>query len=127
MDSGFPFTSKELFLSLACKWLQLEIPDIHTQARELAQHFDTQGTPVMMGGGNLAFTILGIDWNEATGDVKFLILDPHYSGAEDLQVIQSKEVLLEGYRSTACGWRSPSVFSKQSFFNMCLPSRPNMY
>lgn len=106
-------------------------PSTHThtnpQARELAAHFDKEGTPVMMGGGNLAFTILGVDWNEATGDVKFLVLDPHYTGAEDLATIQGKEVALEGYRATACGWRSPAAFSKQSFYNLCLPARPNVY
>jgi len=42
------------------------------------------------GGGVLAHTILGIDWNESTGDVKFLILDPHYTGADDLRIIQDK-------------------------------------
>ena len=42
------------------------------------------------GGGVLAHTILGVDFNDVTGDVKFLILDPHYTGAEDLQVIQDK-------------------------------------
>jgi len=42
------------------------------------------------GGGVLAHTILGVDWNEATGNVKFLILDPHYTGADDLRVIQDK-------------------------------------
>ena len=42
------------------------------------------------GGGVLAHTILGVDWNEATGDVKFLILDPHYTGADDLRIIQDK-------------------------------------
>lgn len=57
-------------------------------------HFETHGTPVMMGGGNLAFTILGIDWNENTGEVKFLILDPHYTGAEDL-----RQVTVERQRS----------------------------
>ncbi len=103
------------------------IPCPTQQARELAEHFDTQGTPVMMGGGNLAFTLLGVDWNEATGEVKFLVLDPHYTGNEDLQTIQGKEVALEGYRATACGWRSPSSFAKQSFYNLCLPQRPNVY
>lgn len=38
----------------------------------------------------LAHTILGIDWNETTGEIKFLILDPHYTGGEDLKVIQDK-------------------------------------
>ena len=42
------------------------------------------------GGGVLAHTILGVDWNEATGYVKFLILDPHYTGADDLRTIQDK-------------------------------------
>jgi len=42
------------------------------------------------GGGVLAHTILGVDWNEATGYVKFLILDPHYTGTEDLRIIQDK-------------------------------------
>lgn len=43
-----------------------------------------------LGGGVLAHTILGVAWNEITGHVKFLILDPHYTGAEDLHVILEK-------------------------------------
>lgn len=43
-----------------------------------------------LGGGVLAHTILGVAWNETTGQIKFLILDPHYTGAEDLQVILDK-------------------------------------
>ena len=75
----------------------------------------------MIGGGVLAYTLLGVDWNEATGlnslffflsfsfshsfflsfihffflpfylgDVKFLILDPHYVGADDPATIINK-------------------------------------
>ena len=44
----------------------------------------------LTGGGVLAHTILGVDFNEVTGDVRFLILDPHYTGAEDLKVILDK-------------------------------------
>jgi hypothetical protein len=44
----------------------------------------------LLGGGVLAQTILGVDWNEVTGDIKYLILDPHYTGGEDLKVIQDK-------------------------------------
>jgi hypothetical protein len=54
--------------------------DIPSHARELAQHFRTQGTPVMIGGGVLAYTLLGVHFNEQTGDCAFLILDPHYTG-----------------------------------------------
>lgn len=48
------------------------------------------------GGGVLAHTILGVNWSETTGEIKFLILDPHYKGAEDLQTIVEK-VLSEMY------------------------------
>ena len=44
----------------------------------------------LAGGGVLAHTILGVDFNDVTGDVKFLILDPHFTGADDLRVIQDK-------------------------------------
>jgi len=45
----------------------------------------------MIGGGVLAYTLLGIDFNERTGDCAFLILDPHYTGPEDLKRIHSGE------------------------------------
>lgn len=54
--------------------------EIPNKARALAQHFATQGTPVMIGGGVLAYTLLGVCFNEDTGEAAFLILDPHYTG-----------------------------------------------
>ena len=44
------------------------------------------------GGGVLAHTILGVDFDDVTGDVKFLILDPHYTGSEDIKVILDKVI-----------------------------------
>ncbi|XP_012268207.2 ufm1-specific protease 2 [Athalia rosae] len=85
-------------------------------ASSLAYHFQTQGTPVMIGGGVLAHTILGVDYNESSGDVKFLILDPHYTGVENLTTIINK-----GW----CGWKSPEFWKKDAFYNMCLPLRPH--
>jgi len=46
--------------------------------------------PPVLGGGVLAHTILGVAWNEVTGHIKYLILDPHYTGGEDLHVILEK-------------------------------------
>ena len=43
----------------------------------------------MIGGGVLAYTLLGVDFNESTGQCAFLILDPHYTGADDLKRVQS--------------------------------------
>jgi hypothetical protein len=67
------------------------------------------------GGGVLAHTILGVDFNKNTGDLKFLILDPHYTGSEDLQVIQGK-----GW----CGWKDVGFWNKTAYYNLCLPQRP---
>ncbi|XP_055449570.1 ufm1-specific protease 2 [Psammomys obesus] len=101
-------TSKILFVSQGS--------EMASQGRELANHFQNVGTPVMIGGGVLAHTILGVAWNETTGQIKYLILDPHYTGAEDLQVILEK-----GW----CGWKSPDFWNKDAYYNLCLPQRPN--
>lgn len=103
-------TSKILFVSSGA--------EMASKARELAQHFDTVGSPIMIGGGVLAHTILGVDFNEMTGTVKFLILDPHYTGSEDLPTIQSK-----GW----CGWKPATFWDAKSFYNMCLPQVPIEY
>lgn len=87
-------------------------------ASDLAMHFQTQGTPIMIGGGVLAHTIIGIDYNVQTGQIKFLILDPHYTGDDDLQTIQSK-----GW----CGWKGMDFWDKKSYYNLCMPQRPIMF
>ena len=47
-----------------------------------------QGTPVMIGGGVLAYTLLGVHFDPDTGECAFLILDPHYTGAPPFQLPQ---------------------------------------
>ncbi|XP_033217655.1 ufm1-specific protease 2 [Belonocnema kinseyi] len=81
----------------------------------LAYHFETQGTPVMIGGGVLAHTIIGVSSDEMTGEVRFLILDPHYTGSEHLYTIVNK-----GW----CSWKTKDFWKKDAFYNMCLPQRP---
>ena len=75
-------TSKVMFVNAGS-----ELAD---KGRELSHHFETQGTPIMIGGGCLAHTIIGVDFNAQKGDLRFLILDPHYTGGEDLVEIQKK-------------------------------------
>lgn len=111
-------------LGVCCKIINVrsgeELPE---KCRELALHFETQGTPVMIGGGVLAYTLLGVDYNEVSGDCAFLILDPHYTGNDDL-----KKIVNGGW----CGWKKAvdskgrSFFLKDKFYNLLLPQRPNM-
>ncbi|TKW28366.1 hypothetical protein SEVIR_3G313800v4 [Setaria viridis] len=111
-------------LGVSCKIINVRSGDeLPEKCRELARHFETQGTPVMIGGGVLAYTLLGVDYNEASGDCAFLILDPHYTGADDL-----KKIVNGGW----CGWKKSvdskgrSFFLKDKFYNLLLPQRPNM-
>jgi len=69
----------------------------------------------MIGGGVLAYTLLGVDFNRETNDMRFLILDPHYTGTDELKPI----------RDRWCGWKQLQLFQKNSFYNLCLPLKPN--
>ena len=89
--------------------------ELGEKGRELASHFVEHGTPVMVGGGVLAYTLLGVDYDEVSGATRFLILDPHYTGADSL-----KPVLDKGF----CAWKSVDLFKKDAFYNLCLPQRP---
>ncbi|KAJ8280908.1 hypothetical protein GJAV_G00060840 [Gymnothorax javanicus] len=109
LDRLLGITSKILFVSQGS--------DLASKGRELASHFQTDGTPVMIGGGVLAHTILGVLWNETTGQIRFLILDPHYTGEEDLQVITDK-----GW----CGWKGPEFWDQNAYYNLCMPQRPKI-
>lgn len=90
--------------------------EMEGKGRELARHFDEWGSPVMVGGGVLAWTILGVARNEKTGRTKFLILDPHYEGRDDLSSIQNKGWV---------AWKSADVFKADAFYNLCMPLRPS--
>uniref|UniRef100_A0A1J3HZW4 Probable Ufm1-specific protease n=1 Tax=Noccaea caerulescens TaxID=107243 RepID=A0A1J3HZW4_NOCCA len=111
-------------LGVSCKIMNFrsgsELPE---KCRELAMHFETQGTPIMIGGGVLAYTLLGVDYDEGSGDCAFLILDPHYTGSED-----HRKIVNGGW----CGWKKAvdskgkSFFLHNKFYNLLLPQRPNM-
>uniref|UniRef100_A0A2P2KFK2 UFSP1/2/DUB catalytic domain-containing protein n=2 Tax=Rhizophora mucronata TaxID=61149 RepID=A0A2P2KFK2_RHIMU len=111
-------------LGVSCKVINVmsgaELPE---KCRELALHFENQGTPIMIGGGVLAYTLLGVDYNEGTGDCAFLILDPHYTGNDE-----HKKIVNGGW----CGWKKAidskgnDFFLHDKFYNLLLPQRPNM-
>jgi len=106
------------YWSVDCKILNLPSgadfakPEI---CRQICRHFEQEGTPVMIGGGVLAYTLLGISFHEARGEVQYLILDPHYTGSDNL-----KSIIDKGW----CAWHSPSLFRKDKFYNLCMPLRP---
>ena len=86
--------------------------EMDSKGRELLYHFTHIGTPVMIGGGSFAYTIIGVDYDRVNGKSKFLILDPHYGGVDDEKILINK-----GW----CNWKDSSLFNKQNFYNMCMP------
>uniref|UniRef100_A0A6A7FZS6 Probable Ufm1-specific protease 2 n=1 Tax=Hirondellea gigas TaxID=1518452 RepID=A0A6A7FZS6_9CRUS len=108
----------ENYLGVTSRFLTVSSgSELGEKGRELVHHFSTQGTPIMIGGGVLAHTILGVAWDPESGDISYLILDPHYTGAEDLTTIQ---------RMGWCGWKSPSFWNDKAYYNLCMPQRPAM-
>ncbi|XP_045763581.1 ufm1-specific protease 2 [Maniola jurtina] len=79
---------------------------------ELVHHFERHGSPIMIGGGVLAHTILGVEYNSVTNETRYLILDPHYTGADDISVVIGK-----GW----CGWKNSDFWNKTAHYNLCLP------
>ena len=102
--------------------------ELQDKGRELRKHFEEVGTPIMMGGGELAFTCIGIDYNESLGEIKFLILDPHYAGKDEVKAVQARS----GPRSLGTGkaggvqWQGIEFFDQDAFYNLCCPQRVNM-
>ncbi len=81
----------------------------------LKDHFRRQGTPVMIGGGVLAYTLVGVEEGE-DGEPRFLIVDPHYEGGDR----NVKEVCGKGW----VAWQKKGLFKKGVFYNFCLPQLP---
>ena len=77
------------------------------------QHSHTPSLPHLStsGGGVLAHTILGVQYDHVLGETQFLILDPHYTGGEDMRTILNK-----GW----CGWKGVDFWSKQVCTSVCV-------
>eukprot|EP00474_Spongospora_subterranea_P009811 CRZ10269.1 hypothetical protein [Spongospora subterranea] len=105
-------------LGITCRILPLSSgAEFGSKGRELAQHFDSHGSPIMIGGGVLAYTLLGVQIHRHTGQVRYLILDPHYKGGDNIGDIISK-----GW----CSWRSGDLFDQGAFYNLCMPLNPTI-
>jgi len=96
--------------------------EMPSKGRDLLHHFKTHGTPVMIGGGVLAHTILGVEWNEETGDVRWLILDPHFTGSDWLT--DGRPNIAQMQSKGWVAWKGPDFWVKSAFYNMCMPLRP---
>ncbi|CAI2734590.1 unnamed protein product [Schistosoma spindalis] len=91
-------------------------------AHTLAQHFTSGGGPVMVGGGQLAHTIIGVQLCESTlngtesSSYRYLILDPHFTGPFG----NIKLIIEKGW----CGWKLQSFWKSNVHYNLCfLPAR----
>lgn len=81
--------------------------------KELHQHFEKHGSPVMMGGDrdNSSKGILGV----CSGDKEsyLLVVDPHYYGCQ----LERTELQRRGW----VAWKRVSSLDQSSFYNLCMP------
>lgn len=70
----------------------------------------------MIGGGVLAHTLIGASRDaDSDSSVNYLVLDPHYTGKDELKTIIGKGWV---------GWKDNNFWSKKDFYNMCMPLLP---
>ena len=106
------FTIKEL-LDIDCRIVFVQDgSQVVEQAGQFARHFEEGGAPIMFGGGQYAYTLLGVDFNEQTRECAYCILDPHYTSADVAKSLVEKQ---------AVSWKDNSFFSPAHFYNFCLP------
>ncbi|KAL4438610.1 hypothetical protein ABPG74_015508 [Tetrahymena malaccensis] len=98
-----------------CKFVNVSSgSEVPNKVDEFKEHFLNEGTPIMFGGGVKAFSLMGIDHNEQTGELRFLIMDPHYTGSDN----PSKAVEKGGI-----SWQKADLFLDNHFYNFCMPIR----
>merc|ERR1711920_1134495 len=92
------------YLGVDCRMLYCQdAADLASQVPQILSHFKAEGTPIMMGAGEYAYTMVGCCFDSATGDVAFMIVDPHFTGADHL-----KTILQKGW----VGWKNLEFFEK---------------
>ena len=89
--------------------------DVAALLPALRRHFATFGSPIMFGGGAYAYTLLGVAEDPVdSSKSRFLILDPHYKGADELKLVTTP-------KNKAVYWTGAEHFKPQSFYNFCCP------
>uniref|UniRef100_A0A7E4VXU1 Ufm1-specific protease 2 n=1 Tax=Panagrellus redivivus TaxID=6233 RepID=A0A7E4VXU1_PANRE len=85
--------------------------ELDEHGRRLVHHFENDGAPVMIGGGQLAHTIIGVDYNRRTGECFYLILDPHYVGKDTTAAV---------FKGKGVSWQPNKFFNGKGHYNMLL-------
>ena len=135
------FVLNEL-LGIDCKTINVSSGgELESRIPELIDHFESVGSPIMIGGGVLAHTIVGVAFDDATREGRFLILDPHYTGHHNINGIKEivvqrtrgifqniifKDYLFENCLKTVLKdkgvyWKGADFWNKDAYYNMCLP------
>uniref|UniRef100_A0A8C4ZUM4 UFM1-specific peptidase 1 n=1 Tax=Gadus morhua TaxID=8049 RepID=A0A8C4ZUM4_GADMO len=106
----------DFFYDVPCRVVHVrgggaELEEVAVQ--ELHRHFETHGSPVMMGGDrdNSSKGILGVCSGKHGSSV--LVVDPHYYG----KPLEKTELQTHGW----VRWIKVSSLDQCSFYNLCLP------
>ncbi|XP_028973463.2 ufm1-specific protease 1-like [Esox lucius] len=89
--------------------------ELNRAAEELHEHFQSQGSPVMMGGDrdNSSKGILGVCSRPEGQGSYLLVMDPHYYGPPLERAALQRLGLVS--------WKNVGSLDTSSFYNLCLP------
>ncbi|XP_041740969.1 inactive Ufm1-specific protease 1 [Coregonus clupeaformis] len=107
----------DYYYDVPCKVVHVRggMVELQRAAVELHQHFQSQGSPVMMGGDrdNSSKGILGVCTRPGGQESYLLVMDPHYYGPP----LERASVQGLGWVS----WKKVGSLDHSSFYNLCLP------
>eukprot|EP01147_Barroeca_monosierra_P000498 gene498-3824_t len=108
----------------------IELPSGHDALKydfvqSLILHFQNIGSPIMCGGtrDNISRAILAVKPSPKVKDTKILIMDPHYIATfkESIPSSDAPACLRFLFSKGWISWRSITMFSKESHYNLCCP------
>lgn len=103
-------------LGIASKIISVSsFEELEKKGKDLIPHFEENGTPVMISGEVFCYIILGLEYNRTNGKSLFLVLDPQYSGKDDIKTILSKG---------GCQWKEGSFWKNENVINLLIPHIP---
>ena len=83
-----------------------------------------QGTPVMIGGGVLRTRCWACASTRPRGRCAFLILDPHFTGADSLERVRAGGWVAWKRADGRAAGAGGELFVRGAFYNLLCPQRP---
>ncbi|OII72985.1 cysteine protease [Cryptosporidium ubiquitum] len=111
-----------MYLGISCKLKYFyDIEEFLKYYDKISEHFQKISTPIILSIGDYSYLLVAIQISKDpsspfdTNNVQYLLVDPHYTGKDDYELI---------YKKNGVSWKNASFFksiSKDKYVNILLP------